>query len=418
MTKFLDENGLSYYNGKIQDKLDDKQDTLVSGTNIKTVNSNSLVGSGDIDISDAAILTYNVSTWADVNDAINSNKVVYLKVPMSGGSARYAALSYSDRNKAEFAYVRTLNRHSASAQCEELWLYSIQGGAWNTVTRQMSTFVKVETGGGLTSTYTSIQDGKSNISLAVNKATSVSSSSTDAEIPTAKCLNDSLDTKQDTLVSGTNIKTINNQSLLGSGDLTISGGGGGKTYYYLQGSGNPWGSTQAREIDFDSMEAGCRYIYYNKDATTSFYYKYTKKDGTVVQSFMNIDGCDKNRTIMSDTYTYYRRIEIECYDTVENVENEPDEGVPFCKIWLYPTTPLKNPSQFDDLKSYSAGAEIIWYGTGSAYGYLVSRQLNGYTNPQYVGYIFNTINGQITTLQTQMGDVDTALTTITTGTGV
>ena len=35
-----------------------------------------------------------------------------------------------------------------------------------------------------------------------------------------------LDAKQDTLVSGTNIKTINNQSLLGSGNLTISGGSG------------------------------------------------------------------------------------------------------------------------------------------------------------------------------------------------
>lgn len=33
-------------------------------------------------------------------------------------------------------------------------------------------------------------------------------------------------TKQNTLVSGTNIKTINGNSLLGSGDLTISGGGG------------------------------------------------------------------------------------------------------------------------------------------------------------------------------------------------
>lgn len=33
--------------------------------------------------------------------------------------------------------------------------------------------------------------------------------------------------KQDTLVSGTNIKTINNQSLLGSGNITIGGGGGG-----------------------------------------------------------------------------------------------------------------------------------------------------------------------------------------------
>ena len=32
--------------------------------------------------------------------------------------------------------------------------------------------------------------------------------------------------KQDTLVSGTNIKTINNESLLGSGNITIQGGGG------------------------------------------------------------------------------------------------------------------------------------------------------------------------------------------------
>jgi len=36
--------------------------------------------------------------------------------------------------------------------------------------------------------------------------------------------------KQATLVSGTNIKTINGSSLLGSGDLVVSGGGGGGSY--------------------------------------------------------------------------------------------------------------------------------------------------------------------------------------------
>ena len=35
--------------------------------------------------------------------------------------------------------------------------------------------------------------------------------------------------KQDTLVSGSNIKTINNQSILGMGNITIEGGGGGIT---------------------------------------------------------------------------------------------------------------------------------------------------------------------------------------------
>lgn len=40
-------------------------------------------------------------------------------------------------------------------------------------------------------------------------------------------LNTRLDAKQDTLVSGTNIKTINNQSILGNGNITIEGGSGG-----------------------------------------------------------------------------------------------------------------------------------------------------------------------------------------------
>lgn len=36
--------------------------------------------------------------------------------------------------------------------------------------------------------------------------------------------------KQDSLVSGTNIKTINNESILGSGNITIQGGGGSEIY--------------------------------------------------------------------------------------------------------------------------------------------------------------------------------------------
>lgn len=39
-------------------------------------------------------------------------------------------------------------------------------------------------------------------------------------------LETSISTKQNTLVSGTNIKTINGQSLLGSGNIEIQGGGG------------------------------------------------------------------------------------------------------------------------------------------------------------------------------------------------
>ena len=42
-------------------------------------------------------------------------------------------------------------------------------------------------------------------------------------------INELVDDKQDTLVSGTNIKTINNTSILGSGNIEVGGGGGSYT---------------------------------------------------------------------------------------------------------------------------------------------------------------------------------------------
>lgn len=59
-----------------------------------------------------------------------------------------------------------------------------------------------------------------------NKVTSVSESSTDLEYPSAGALYRALLEKQNNLISGTNIKTINGESLLGSGNIEINGGGG------------------------------------------------------------------------------------------------------------------------------------------------------------------------------------------------
>ncbi len=126
----------------------------------------------------------------------------------------------------------------------------------------VSTFV---TSGQMTSAITQATSGKVDSSSIVS---SVTSASTDSEIPTAKAvydaiptggtggvsestfsaytaatdsrlsedeevtaaalnaLNESLSGKQDTLVSSVNIKTINNESILGSGNIDIQGGGG------------------------------------------------------------------------------------------------------------------------------------------------------------------------------------------------
>ena len=53
---------------------------------------------------------------------------------------------------------------------------------------------------------------------------SLTAYSTTQEVNTM--INQSVSGKQDTLISGTSIKTINNESLLGSGNITIQGGGG------------------------------------------------------------------------------------------------------------------------------------------------------------------------------------------------
>lgn len=61
-----------------------------------------------------------------------------------------------------------------------------------------------------------------------NKTTSLAAPN-NTKYPTSLAVSTELATKQATLVSGTNIKTINGNSILGSGDLSITGGGGGVT---------------------------------------------------------------------------------------------------------------------------------------------------------------------------------------------
>jgi len=56
-----------------------------------------------------------------------------------------------------------------------------------------------------------------------NKKTTLADNS-DTFYPSQKAVKTAVDAKQDTLVSGTNIKTINGNAVLGSGDLTISAG--------------------------------------------------------------------------------------------------------------------------------------------------------------------------------------------------
>ena len=80
-------------------------------------------------------------------------------------------------------------------------------------------------GADLSNYYTKSEtSGATEISTALESKSDTATTYTKTE--TDNAITAATYTKQDTLVSGTNIKTINNQSILGEGNITIEGGGG------------------------------------------------------------------------------------------------------------------------------------------------------------------------------------------------
>lgn len=87
--KYLNPAGVQELKTYIDTKDATKQDTLVSGTNIKTIGGASVLGSGDINLPTPEVFcaTYGVTTFAELKEAIDANKiiVVYGRSSSSGG---------------------------------------------------------------------------------------------------------------------------------------------------------------------------------------------------------------------------------------------------------------------------------------------------------------------------------------------
>lgn len=139
---------------------------------------------------------------------------------------------------------------------------------------------------GNTSLY--VPDGYTDTSYDVVYENDLSGYTTSSEVNAA--ITAATSTKQDTLVSGTNIKTINGNSLLGSGNIVIQGGGGtGGTEYYagtnIEIDGNNYinvtGITSQVNTywvdggDSEYVESGTGY---------DFYSSYVERNGDTVMS--------------------------------------------------------------------------------------------------------------------------------------
>ena len=147
-----------------------KQDTLVSGQNIKTINGESVLGAGNIEIQGGT------SNWDDI-----TGKPEFAEVATSGD---YNDLTNKPTipdvsnlaTKAEIADMET-RTHAAATYATKAEIPSLEG--YLTETEASETYATKE----------------------------------------------QVSSKQDQLVSGTNIKTVNGQSLLGNGNINITGGG-------------------------------------------------------------------------------------------------------------------------------------------------------------------------------------------------
>lgn len=60
--KIIDISGLARYHGNVNEVIASKQDVLVSGINIKTINNMSIIGAGNIVIGSKELITFDTSS--------------------------------------------------------------------------------------------------------------------------------------------------------------------------------------------------------------------------------------------------------------------------------------------------------------------------------------------------------------------
>lgn len=208
----------------LQDELDDKQDTLVSGTNIKTINGSSILGNGDIEVAS------DIDMFADTKNGTfyrANKKGIYW---YTGATAFNLGIGASDisfsgdkilmfMQKIDADDVQNLQDNDTIGYA--LGLKKIVSNDGEVEILSNYYIIKYDSS---TSSKTKLLNGNGAYIDGLTSITHISNNYYNKSY-----IDTGLSSKQDTLVSGTNIKTINNESILGSGNINIQGGGSGGT---------------------------------------------------------------------------------------------------------------------------------------------------------------------------------------------
>lgn len=205
----------------VETAMDDKQDLLVSGTNIKTINNQSILGEGNLEITggDVDLTNYYSKTEADGKFAT----VTEINEQAADISALETAMDGKQPTLVSGTNIKTINGNSILGEGNLV----IEGGGIDLSNYYNKTEVdtKLDTKQNTLVSGINIKTinsqsilGEGNIEVS---GVSEEQAQEIAKIPT---LETDMMGKQDTLVSGTNIKTINGESVLGEGNIEVSGG--------------------------------------------------------------------------------------------------------------------------------------------------------------------------------------------------
>lgn len=213
--------------------LNSKQDTLVSGQNIKTINGQSVIGEGNIEIqqSELPIASANTLGGVKVGTGLSINPesgVLSADSPewnnISGKPEDIVNITERLASKLDTA---TYNSEKSSFATKD----ELNSKADASAITDMATQTWVQNQGYLTevpSNYVTDSELTEGLAGKQDKGdyalkSDLNTLATKEELAT-KADTSALSSKQDTLVSGTNIKTINGDSILGSGNLVIQSG--------------------------------------------------------------------------------------------------------------------------------------------------------------------------------------------------
>lgn len=208
-------------------QLSGKQDKLTSGTNIKTINNQSILGSGNIDIQGGGSESV---AWGDI-----TGKPDFKAVATSG--------SYDDLTNKPAIPTKTSDLTNDSGFVNDYQLSGKQDklvsgtniktinnesilGSGNIATASQSELTNIATTVGnqasaITALSTAVFKNGNNQFDVVNGRIDSVSSVLDSALTDIENVETTVADKQNTLVSGTNIKTVNGNNLLGSGNIQI-----------------------------------------------------------------------------------------------------------------------------------------------------------------------------------------------------